>query len=400
MDMNLGEGLRLNDCQDVLVAGCTIRNVARDGLVVDGHPASRETKAGASSRVTLQSNNVYETGGDGLTLRSLGDRANLVSSECVVVNNHIHHVGRLLFAEGMSISECVGLKVQHNLIHDGPKRGIIYTKCNNCLFEYNEIHNIALETSDMGAFYSPANWAGYGNVLRYNLLHHLKRANGMYLDDGESGQLLEYNLVFNAIKGVLVGGGHNNLLRRNLFIKCGSAVSIDDRGITRGYTVEKYGKQLLDLHYDREPWTSAYKAQARELNLGCNVFEDIMNPVWHPEYPNGCRAEDNVSIGSGPFVKPKGVSGEKVTLRNNTELPDLAAACFKNSSQVDFRTDAPQILAKFPKLNAALRQMGLLKDAYRSTLPTPADTGRCQDRAQKASLRDEDPDAMRNTKGK
>ena len=152
------------------------------------------------------------------------------------------------------------------------------------------------------------------------------------------------------------------------------------------------------MHYEREPWNSAYKPQAKELNLGCIVFEDIMNPAWHPEYPNGCRAEDNVAVATDPFVKPKGVSGQKVTLRNNLELPSLTAAQFKDVARLDFRTDHRQILEKFPKLNEVLPQMGLLRDVYRATLPSAAETGRGYDRAEKTSLRDEDPDAMQKGK--
>ena len=88
---------------------------------------------------------------------------------------------------------------------------------NNCLYEFNEVHNIALRESDTGAFYNYGGWTTYGNVYRYNFIHHLNRANGFYCDDGDSGDLFTKNIVQGTIDhfgsiDILVpnaGGGSN-----------------------------------------------------------------------------------------------------------------------------------------------------------------------------------------------
>lgn len=384
----LGDGVKINDASGVRVAGCTICNVNGDGIAASGR---------AARNLEMCGNDICQTGGAGMRLSRLGDRAALTPSGCAVINNHIHHVGRVGFDEGISMTDCVGVTVAHNLIHDGPARGVVYSSCNNCLFEKNEIHNIALETSDMGAFYAYGGWSTYGNVLRGNLIHHISNANGIYFDDGDSGDTAEENVISGALLGFLVGGGHHNIMRRNLIIGAArGAVHIDNRGISRNYRVENFGRALRALKVDRDPWKSYYAAQAAALGYEGTLDGDVLNPAWRPEYPNGCRAEANVAVAcKSGFAKPKGPSGERVMLANNLELQTEAEAGLQALARLAPRTDNRAILQRIPALNGIAAEAGLVLDEYRRSLPSDAATGRFSDHRGGAGGRNEDPDAQR-----
>lgn len=115
------------------VAGCTIKNTFK-GI-----------KISKCKDVVIQSNDIYEIGSEELRIEHVGDRAKLISSNVLIDNNYIHHTGRVSFTAFINLSTSVGVAVSHNLMHDSPKGGISHGRLNNCLFEYNEMHNIALK---------------------------------------------------------------------------------------------------------------------------------------------------------------------------------------------------------------------------------------------------------------
>jgi len=80
-----------------------------------------------------------------------------------------------MYKQGVGISLTgVGNKATHNLIHDGPRMGIMFSG-NNLLLEYNEIRHVNLETEDTGAVYTGGrDWiSSRGSVIRYNYFHDI-----------------------------------------------------------------------------------------------------------------------------------------------------------------------------------------------------------------------------------
>lgn len=116
------------------------------------------------TRNTIQSNDIFETAGAGLELIRLGDRASLTTADTHILNNHIHHIGRLAYREAIHMDACIGITVAHNLLHDLPKSAVRTDLANDCTFEFNEIHNNALSESDNGTFYNYGGWTTYGNT--------------------------------------------------------------------------------------------------------------------------------------------------------------------------------------------------------------------------------------------
>lgn len=356
----LGTALDIVNSNNIKVVACNIINAGKIGISMNGGNSN-----------SILSNNISETGGVGIDLKNLGDRRMLTSSNVLVQNNYIHHVGKLIYKQGIFLTNCVGVTVSHNLIHDIPTGSIRTLDINNCIFEYNEIHNIALKEGDTGAFYSYGGWSTYGNIFRYNFMHHINRANGMYSDDGDSGDFYYKNIVQDCVNGVLFGGGHDVLAENNLFIQS-KYQTIDDRGKDRNYRLgTKYETNLTQFNINKSPWREYGENLKTQYKLTTNLWSDVLNPDWHAELPNGSRMNNNVAVASGKFQVKTG----KVEVVDNIAIKTIEDAAFYNYANMDLRTRNTAILQKIPELNEVFPTIGLQKDAYRKTIPTRKETG-------------------------
>lgn len=348
----MGNGIEMQRSHHMKIAANTVCYVTGTGIV-DYY----------GNNNLIQSNDVYEIGAAGISMGYSGDRTNLVAGNSRITNNHISNIGTLISLEGIVIRESVGIKIDHNLIHDTPKAAVKYTSDNNLLFEYNEIHNTSLVESDSGAFYTPQDWTSYGNVLRYNFIHHNKRSHGFYFDDGDSGDVVSKNIIQQSQIAFIMGGGHDNLAQNNLIIASKAAGQIDDRGVTRGYTATStYAQNLISKNPTSGAWLQYGKDLKATYGYTTNLWADILNPDWHPEYPNGSSISDNVFVQTGAVTTPKKGT---FTVANNVILNTIADAQFYNANAMDYRTNNPSILSKFTDLNTIFPQIGLAQDEYR-----------------------------------
>ena len=372
----LGNGIEMNNCSNMLIAGCTIVNVGNTGV-----------KMGGGEKNIIQANDIYETAGWGLELRNLGNRQKLTAANVQIINNHIHHVGQLAFKEAIVMNECVGVTIAHNLLNDIPKGAIRTDNINDCIFEYNEIHNIALKEGDTGVFYNYGGWSTYGNIFRYNFSHHTNRANGFYSDDGDSGDSFYKNIVQGTISAVKFGGGHDDLAENNLIVESKDQ-SIDDRGKDRNYRLgTNYETNLVKFNLNTEPWKSYGIRLKAQNKLTTNLWNDVLLPDWHPEFPNGSRMKNNVVVAGGAFKKPQ---NGNVVVSDNTIIPTIKEAAFYNYGKMDLRTLNKQILEKIPELNEVFPKIGLQIDVYRLHIPTREETGGLVNRSATENLATED----------
>ena len=355
LEAALGPAVRVEGGTDVRIVGCTIRN-AGSGIDIVSGKAHR-----------VESCDIYEIGAAGLHLAG-GDRIRLEPAGHVAVNNHIHHCGRTLRTVEAVLIEGVGNRLARNLLHDLTYGGVRY-RGNDHRMEGNEVHNIGLDGGDLGAFYSPLDWAARGNVVRGNFIHHAPNANAVYMDDGHSGDHILSNLVYLAGCGPFIGGGHDHEVRGNLVVRCQKGIHVDDRGISRHYNTNSKGHVSILSKVDcRQP---PYSTRYPELAA-------MMARPKLLEYPTGNRIEQNVLVAcekirdahvgraSRPYVK----------LDGNLELA-------ADPGLIDPKTlalDAPAVagLAKaMPGFEPiAMDEVGLYVDAYRRRLPTAEETGR------------------------
>lgn len=219
-----GTAIVLNDAVNCLIAGNTIRNVGDytgSGVAVNG---------GSNNGVV--GNDIYQIGSHGISI-SGGDRITLTPGENYADNNYIHHFG-VSYKQGVGVSlRGCGNRVSHNLMHDGPRMGIMFSG-NNLVIEYNHIRHLNLETADTGAVYTGGrDWiSSRGTVIRYNYFHDIlgygkedgkwvspHYAWGIYLDDNTGGVDVIGNIVARCVRGLIhLHNGRDNLIENNIFV--------------------------------------------------------------------------------------------------------------------------------------------------------------------------------------
>jgi len=239
-----GDAVVLRQCRQCLVAGCTIRNVGDyngNAVVVDG-----------GQRNGVFGNDIYEIGRSGVVI-SGGDRITLIPAENYAENNYIHHVG-VYYKQGVGVvlNGC-GNRAAHNLIHDGPRMGIIFSG-NNLAIEYNRIRHVNLETADTGAVYTGGrDWiSSRGTVIRYNYFHDIIGFGneggrwvsphycwGVYLDDNAGGVDVIGNIVARCIRGLVhLHNGRDCLIENNVLVD-GGLQQVEYNGWTASHSYWK-----------------------------------------------------------------------------------------------------------------------------------------------------------------
>ena len=221
-----GTAITLKRTTNCLIAASIIRNVG------DYHGSGISISGGWSNGVA--GCDIHDIGSDGISIGG-GDRIHLAASGNYADNNHIHHIG-VYYKQGVGISLTgCGNRASHNLIHDGPRMGIMFSG-NNLVMEYNHLHHLNRETEDTGAIYTGGrDWIGSrGSVIRYNYIHDMLGyghddkgvwhsphfAWGIYLDDNTGGVDVIGNIVARCSRACLhLHNGRDNWIDNNVFIE-------------------------------------------------------------------------------------------------------------------------------------------------------------------------------------
>ena len=350
----LGNGIEITDGEGCTVAGCALSCIGKNGVVVKG---------GAQHRA--ESCDLHMLGHGGILLGG-GDREQLTPCGHVADNNHVHHyaLGKKIWSPGIGVGAndagyACGCIVTHNLIRDSPHAAVLYGGNDN-RFEFNEVHDFLIESDDLGGFYSNNGWASYGNVLRHNFIHHTSHALGIYLDDGDSGDTLEGNLMVRMGTGAAVGGGHDNVLRGNVAIECPGGFGIDSRGVGRKYDQDSgMLRDFVKVKTDQAPWSVRFP-------MLTTLLQD------HPELPLRCVLERNIVVGTEKKAELRGKKEhfKVVKIKDNAALP-LADLGFADVSKLDFRmSPEAEVFKKVPGFEAIpFEKIGLYVNEHRKVLP-------------------------------
>lgn len=369
-EASLGDGINAVNAESDVIAGCTFRNLAKRGVVLNGW------------RSGVQSCDFYDLG-EGCVRIGGGDKLKLIPSENFVVNNHLHHYGVLKamysaavdlnFGGGpndanFKLGTAVGIRVANNLIHDSPRDAVLVTGQDN-VFEYNEIFNCGFQSGDVGAFYSWLDWTIRGVIIRYNFIHDT--IGGVNPDDGASGNLVFGNIFAGDRTGVWIASGPDHKIINNIFVKDeGPVFGMDDRGAARGYaTNSRLLKAVAEIKPTQPPWSVRFPEMTNLL-------------ASHPELPIRTTFERNLIV-----MKTNALFGLKMSKarQSDTNL-FFAQNNFVTATDPGFVDAAtgnfslkPDSVA-FKKIPGFERipfeKIGLFKDEYRHTLPTGAEAGR------------------------
>jgi hypothetical protein len=355
MEAGRGSGFVVRGGSHVRVSGCTLRNLGNWAVRVLG-----------GSMHAIVGCDVYQTGQGGLHLEG-GDRKTLTPAGHLADNNHIHHTARWdpVYQQAIALFG-VGNRATHNLIHHVPHVAIGFSG-NDQIIEYNEIHSSVFQSNDAGAIYtSPPDetWSMRGHKIRYNYLHHIhgfenRGCLGVYLDDCFSSAEISGNVFYDVATAILIGGGRDNTMTNNVFVKCGRAFSIDARGLGWAKGVGEFAtKELHALNYRQPPWSQRYPELLK-------ILED------EPLAPKGNVMARNICWdGKWGWTEPKAVPYVTFTdnlLDTDPHFVDAAGGNFQ------LRDDSPALARGFRRI--PVERIGVYQSDERASWPvaqTPA----------------------------
>jgi len=293
-----GTAVVMNNCKHTQIAGCILRNLGGSAVQIGG---------GSNNGVVACE--IYATGSGGISLRG-GERQALKPGGHFAENNHIHHYGRWqrMYTPAIALNG-VGNRAGHNLIHTAPHMAVMFGG-NDHVIEFNEIHNVCLESNDAGAIYAGRDWTMRGTVIRYNYLHEVtgfrdRGCVGVYLDDMFCGTKIYGNVFYRVTRAAFIGGGRDCLIENNIFVDCRPSLHIDARAMTwAGYHVNTtMTERLKAMPYMSELWRKRYPGLV-------NILED------EPAVPKGNIVRRNICSG-GKWLDLHGVDKNIVTMEDN-----------------------------------------------------------------------------------
>lgn len=348
------------------LAGCLIRNIGNSGVVIEGGTGHGVAEC-----------DIFDTGDSGVALVG-GDRQTLTPGGHFVENCHFQRQGRwskcYVPAIGMS---GVGLRASHNLIHDLPHCGILFTG-NDHLIEFNDIHHVAMETGDVGAIYTGRDYTFRGNRIRHNFIHHTGGVGlgsmGVYMDDCVSGTEVFGNIFFKVQRAMFIGGGRDHQVVNNLFVDCDPAVQLDGRGLDStpqwrgmvdGFMRNGLAAVPLPLYRARYP-----AMKSLDAHFGPPEGPPITGDAFKGVPPEHNAVVQNVCVGkwldTGWHATPE-------VLRMESNLTNASSSLVNQpndqSTAKDFelKKDSPAWALGFQRIQ--VEQIGLVNDGLRRGLP-------------------------------
>ncbi len=251
LETTRGDAVVLDDCEDVRIEKCTIRNGGARAVVIQGGSAN-----------AVAACTIHGMGEGGILLEG-GDRLRLEPSGHEVCDCEIYDFSRrtATYRPGVRMDGC-GHTVHYNHFHHAPHSAVIFGG-NDHRIAKNEFDHLLTRTGDGGAVYCGRDWTLAGTVIEGNHFHDLygigKWENAVYLDDQASGIVVQGNLIERAHLGLLIGGGRNNVIRNNRLVDCKAAMRFGARGL--GWAAGSrplLEERLAAVPYREEPWRSRF----------------------------------------------------------------------------------------------------------------------------------------------
>jgi hypothetical protein len=280
-------GIVISGGKDNCIAGCTFCDLGKTAVLIEG---------GTNNGIT--SSNLYNLALGGMVIKG-GDRKQLIPANNYAKNNHIYDYSKWVRSGQLGIElGGVGNIVSNNELHNAPHEGV-YLHGNDNIIEYNEFFNLCNETGDAGAIHTGRNYTWRGNIIRHNYFHDLKGPGlhgvvAVYLDDFASGYTVYGNICLRAGRGTLIGGGRDNIVENNLYIKCQPTIVLDARGLGwASYYFDGTYNYLFDT-------LKAYNVTNPPYSVKYPVLVNILND--EPAVPKNNRIMHNISMG-GRFIE-------------------------------------------------------------------------------------------------
>ncbi|MHC4692038.1 MAG: right-handed parallel beta-helix repeat-containing protein [Planctomycetota bacterium] len=367
--------VNISGCENVELAGCTIRNTSRPAVIISG-----------GRNCGIVSCDIYDVPHH-ISLKG-GNVQKLIPSGHYAVNSHFTQVQASDYYGRIQLRG-VGQIFRNNLVHNFIGQ-VMTVGDNDHLVEYNEFFNIGIEEGDGGAIYSGAAMWSWGNVYRHNFLHHLMCVpqahprGAIYSDDFDQGETITSNIFFKAAhRGVLLNGGAGHTVTSNIFLHCYKGIYNTDLYSERAYAMKadydsgklKRGDKMDYIWraesvvgkqgWNREPWKSRYP-----------LFAKIMNQEKRRFYPIECTVTDNCFsntryntnfLTNDSEGKRLSLPFEEVDYFKAEDNKEIQMDMFRDVSCLDLRFVDSKIKDGMPDVQFA--KIGLYKDAFRKNTP-------------------------------
>lgn len=366
----------LEGCEDVVMAGCVVRNSSRPGVRIVGG----ERCGVLSCDLYDLPNHLLLEGGDPKTLEASGHFAE---------NCHFTQV-EALDDYGRIQLNGVGQVFRNNLVHHFSGQ-VMVVGGNDHLVERNELFHIGYLEGDGGAIYSGSQMWSWGNIYRQNFLHHLMCApelhprGGIYPDDGDMGDTVMQNLFYKAAhRAVLINGGGGQTVRENVFLN----------GYIGIYNTESFAQKKYE---DQARFDGGELKRGDKNDMVWRTEQAIgekgwATPIWRKKYPKfawimaqekkrfwpiGCDFSRNFFSGNVQDIQYRVGSGAKgvkpiehvrfIKSGGNRAMP---MRVFEHPATLDFRYKAGVSARGLPDLR--FESVGLYVDDYRGQVSDPS----------------------------
>lgn len=229
--------------------------------------------------------------GEGCVRIEGGDADRLLPGGHEISNCFVHHFNRCVMGGRAGIQLYgVGHSVVKNVVREGAGEAI-GVQGNEHLVMGNDISHVCLQNDDVGALYMSHDWTHRGNRVINNYFHDLGTGEfdgivAVYLDDFTSGTTVEGNVFQRAGRGIVIGGGRDNVIRENLFVDGLAGIQVDSRGKT-------WAQEMVADH-DSSLWARLREVLRPESPYVDRYPELATLETDQPELAKGNRIERNV----------------------------------------------------------------------------------------------------------
>jgi parallel beta-helix repeat protein len=363
----LDNALTIRNSAHVNIRGIDFRNTRSDGIVVQGshnvtftnvsveNTGNRGIYVLGSSEVTLANLVIRGTGDEAVWLEG-GLRKTLERGNNLVIDSNMSGFGRRLpvLTPGIWIWG-VGNSVIGSSFSDSPSAAIQFSGNDHQIIR-NEIFKVLSDCGDCGAIYTGRDWSSRGSVVADNFIHDLairpdREGKAIYLDDLASGVTVRRNLILGAMKGILVGGGRDNVVEHNLIIGSREyGISLDGRGTS--WFADRVNDPNSDLRqrlaavpYSAEPYKSRYPHLA-------DILQD------EPGQPKYDEFIGNIFLHGRGLQYEKDVRAEYVRTAGLSTLKIPTGDTFSQNLSLSF------VLLGYEDVKKAIKSSGFPLDAF------------------------------------
>jgi len=284
-----GLAVYLKNSHDITIGNCTFSNLGTVAVSMgkpyrnnvktynlDGSPSLNQADPGDFRNITIQNCLVFNTGTGGFCVDG-GGRKNLISGNNLVYNCEFYGTDRInhTYSPAVSLSG-VGNTVRNCYFHDLRHQAISFMG-NNHIIEYCRFDHVCTDADDSGAVYTGRDPSSRGTEIRYNYFSNIEPENkessmcGIYFDDGSGGMIIRNNFFykvgnpghFMSFGAIHLHGGHDNIVKDNIFMDCKVAV---------GHTA-----------WTDQRWSDNLKSPLMQKRLRADV--DILSDIYQKRYP-------------------------------------------------------------------------------------------------------------------